>query len=36
LVERKEELEKMLENREFELIEFPMISKTMWEEFDAQ
>jgi ATP-dependent DNA ligase len=36
LVERKKELEKILENREFELIEFPRISKTMWEEFDAQ
>jgi len=36
LVERKEKLEKMLGNGEFKLIEFPMISKTMWEEFDAQ
>jgi len=36
LIDRKEELEKMLGNGEFKLIEFPMISKTMWEEFEAQ
>ena len=36
LVERKKELGKMLGNEEFKLIEFPMISKTMWKEYEAQ
>ena len=36
LVERKKELGKMLGNEEFKHIEFPMISKTMWKEYEAQ
>ena len=36
LIERKKELGKMLGNEEFKLIEFPMISKTMWKEYEAQ
>ena len=33
LIDRKEELKKMLGNEEFKLIEFPMISKSMWDDF---